>query len=98
MNNSMAIKLRRNFGITSEKLRNNFEETSELIQNPSKDDICPTKTSAGTRKLPMTEEVYQMFKSLVENRSLKVMTNSLSEIRTECQRWLCTGSTGSSMP
>ena len=31
-------------------------------------DICPTKTSAGTRKLPMTVEVYQMFKSLVENR------------------------------
>ena len=30
--------------------------------------ITPTKTNAGTRKIPMTEDVYQMFKNLVENR------------------------------
>jgi len=27
-----------------------------------------TKTNAGTRKLPMTEDVYQMFQSILENR------------------------------
>ena len=30
--------------------------------------ITPTKTNAGTRKIPMTEDVYQMFKNLVEYR------------------------------
>ena len=30
--------------------------------------IEPTKTNAGTRKLPMTEDVYQMFKAIIEDR------------------------------
>lgn len=30
--------------------------------------IESTKTNAGTRKLPMTEDVYQMFKTILENR------------------------------
>ena len=81
-------------------LENRIIDINHQVQRfrSGKYDICPNKTSAGTRKLPMTEDVYQMFKSLVENRSLKVMPDSLSEIRTECQRRLCTGSTGSSMP
>ncbi len=30
--------------------------------------VSSTKTNAGTRKLPMTEEVYQMFKAILEDR------------------------------
>ena len=30
--------------------------------------VFSTKTNAGTRKIPMTEEVYQMFKSILEER------------------------------
>lgn len=30
--------------------------------------VLSTKTNAGTRKLPMTEEVYQMFKAILEDR------------------------------
>jgi integrase len=30
--------------------------------------IEPTKTNAGTRKLPMTEDVYQMFQAIIEDR------------------------------
>ena len=51
-------------------LENRIIDINHQVQRfrSGKYDICPTKTSAGTRKLPMTEEVYQMFKSLVENR------------------------------
>ena len=28
-----------------------------------------TKTNAGTRKLPMTDDVYQMFQAIVEDRA-----------------------------
>lgn len=31
-------------------------------------EILPTKTNAGTRKLPMTDDVYQMFKSIIDSR------------------------------
>ncbi|MCR5101389.1 MAG: site-specific integrase, partial [Butyrivibrio sp.] len=31
-------------------------------------DICPTKTNAGTRKLPVTDDVAYMFKSIIDNR------------------------------
>lgn len=30
--------------------------------------IEPTKTNAGTRRLPMTDDVYECFKSILENR------------------------------
>ena len=30
--------------------------------------IETTKTNAGTRKIPMTEDVYQTFKCILENR------------------------------
>ena len=51
-------------------LENRIIDINHQVQRfrSGKYDICPTKTSAGTRKLPMTEEVYQMFKYLVENR------------------------------
>ena len=70
-------------------LENRIIDINHQIQRyrAGKYDICPTKTSAGTRKLPMTERL-----------SLKVMPDSLSETKTECLKWLCTGSTGSSMP
>ena len=67
--------------------------------------ITPTKTNAGTRKIPMTEDVYQMFKNLVEYRPtdlpeviIKAMQDFLSVIRTVCRRWHCTGSPGLIMP
>ena len=31
--------------------------------------IEPTKTNAGTRKLPMTDDVFQMFQAIIEDRS-----------------------------
>ena len=30
--------------------------------------ICPTKTNAGTRKLPITEDVAEMFKAIIQDR------------------------------
>jgi len=40
-----------------------LQRTSDMSYN-----IEPTKTNAGTRRLPMTEDVYECFKSILENR------------------------------
>lgn len=66
--------------------------------------IESTKTNAGTRKIPMTEDVYRMFQAILEDRPTdlpEIMVNEyvgfLFRIRTECRRWHCIGSTDSSM-
>lgn len=40
-----------------------LQRTSDMSYN-----IEPTKTNAGTRRLPMTDDVYECFKSILENR------------------------------
>ena len=66
--------------------------------------IESTKTNAGTRKIPMTEDVYRMFQAILEDRPtdlpevmIMAMLDFFSETRTACRRWHCIGSTALSM-
>ena len=63
-----------------------------------------TKTNAGTRKIPTTEDVYQTIERILENRLTdlpeKMVDDTLafsSEIKMVCRRKHCTGSIVSSM-
>lgn len=51
-------------------LEKNIVNIDHQLQRDSKMnyDICPTKTNAGTRKLPVTDDVAYMFKSIIDNR------------------------------
>lgn len=62
------------------------------------------KTNAGTRKIPMTEDVFRMFQAILETDQLifrrlwwMVMSDSFLGIRVGCWKWRFIGSTGSSM-
>ena len=44
-------------------INHQLQRTSDMSYN-----IEPTKTNAGTRRLPMTDDVYECFKSILENR------------------------------
>lgn len=63
--------------------------------------IESTKTNAGTRKLPMTEDVYQAFKRILENRPTnlpEIMVAGhcgfLFRDSKECLKLQCIGSIG----
>ena len=66
--------------------------------------IESTKTNAGTRKIPMTEEVFRCFQAIrrigKRRRSRRWWTATpafCTWTRTACRKWPCTGSIGSSM-
>ncbi len=61
-----------------------------------------TKTDAGTRVLPITEDVVQMFQAIIEDRNAPKVEKSIMDIVDfyftmimECHLWQCTGSTDS---
>ena len=66
--------------------------------------IQETKTHAGTRKLPMTADVEQCFRAIIEawptpriERIVDGAAVFCFWTRTACRKWRCTGSTGSTI-
>lgn len=64
--------------------------------------IETTKTDAGTRVLPIKEDVAQMFQAIIEDRNapkvenpLMAIVDSFSTMIMECHLWQCIGSTDS---
>ena len=63
--------------------------------------IETTKTDAGTRVLPITEDVAQMFQAIIEDRNAPKVEKSIDGYSgflfmiRECHLWQCTGNTAS---
>ena len=58
--------------------------------------IETTKTDAGTRVLPITEDVAQMFQAIIEDRNAPKVEKAIADFYfmmiMECHLWQCTGS------
>ena len=58
------------FPISDLDMENRIIDINKQLQRTSTMEyiIEPTKTNAGTRKLPMTEEVFRCFQAILEDR------------------------------